>query len=60
MMVLQSLHNISNLQTLNSTVEEALANTTETMNTSTEGVDDATLSELWHVLVAVVTLGSEV
>lgn len=46
--------------TLNRTVEEALANTTETMNTSAEGVDDATLSELWHVFVAVVTLGSEV
>ena len=54
------MHNISNLQTLNGTADEALANITETMNTSAEGVDDATLSELWHVFVAVVTLGSEV
>ena len=50
----------SNLQTLNSTVEEVSANLTETMTTSAKGVDDATLSELWHLFVAIITLGSEV
>ena len=48
------------LQTLNSTVEEVSANLTETMTTSANGVDDATLSEMWHLFVAIVTLGSEV
>ena len=48
------------LQTLNSTAEEASANLTDTMTGSPDGVNDATLSELWHVFVAIVTLGSEV